>query len=130
MIKLANLLMPLLPPQLRSPSHKDIEDCSETQTGSPSRSTFWVRYGKRSLFFIWFSLLLALVIFLACWSSISSAQSSCKPDGSFSPFIDDYRWWSGRGFFQITIWVGSFTFTEAKVIDIFWDIVSAQAFSK
>ncbi|KAI0814071.1 hypothetical protein GGR55DRAFT_633933 [Xylaria sp. FL0064] len=42
------------------------------------------------------------------------------------PF-DGYSYWDISGFFQVTLPLGSFTFTQAKVIDIVWDIVIGRA---
>lgn len=49
---------------------------------------------------------------------------ACRPDGSFRPFSFEYDPWGISGFFQITMGYGSLTFTQAKVIDVIWDIVS------
>ncbi|KAK5660028.1 hypothetical protein OQA88_13496 [Cercophora sp. LCS_1] len=48
--------------------------------------------------------------------------SGCRPDDTFSPFIDDYNWWSSNGFFQITLGFGSLTFAQVKIIDIIWNL--------
>lgn len=46
----------------------------------------------------------------------------CHPDGSFG-YMGDYNRWGIFGFFQITIRSGYLSFTQAKVIDITWDVV-------
>ena len=51
-------------------------------------------------------------------------SSACLPDGTFSIYQDSYNAWSISGFFQVTMRFGDFTFTQAKVIDVVWDIVS------
>ncbi|KAF1834814.1 hypothetical protein BDW02DRAFT_597817 [Decorospora gaudefroyi] len=48
---------------------------------------------------------------------------ACMPDGSFSIDPSKYKYWSSSGFFEITLGSGNFTFTQAKVIDIAWDIL-------
>jgi hypothetical protein len=56
----------------------------------------------------------------------SSSQSNgigCLPDGSFGD-ANKYDRWGLSGFFQITLRSGYMTFTQAKVVDITWDIVS------
>ncbi|KAI1346320.1 hypothetical protein F5Y01DRAFT_321917 [Xylaria sp. FL0043] len=53
-------------------------------------------------------------------------SSACRPDDTFSPF-DGYSYWDISGFFQVTLPLGTFTFTQAKVIDIVWDIVIGRA---
>lgn len=50
--------------------------------------------------------------------------SGCRPDDTFSPFIDGYNWWSDSGFFQITLGFGSLTFGQVKLVDIIWNLVS------
>ncbi|KAI1632356.1 hypothetical protein F4809DRAFT_653374 [Biscogniauxia mediterranea] len=60
-----------------------------------------------------------------CTSPLSyqPTASACLPDGSFNPFEDDYNTWAASTFFQISLGLGNFTFTEAKVIDISWDVI-------
>ncbi|KAI3332228.1 hypothetical protein HD806DRAFT_479848 [Xylariaceae sp. AK1471] len=77
------------------------------------------------LFFLvlWFAGLIAVQIqIILGLFSVRPSTSACRPDGTFSPF-DDYTYWDASGFFQINLGFGSFTFTEAKIIDIVWDIV-------
>jgi hypothetical protein len=52
------------------------------------------------------------------------AGSACLPDGSFQLEPERFRYWSKSGFFQITLAFGNLSFTEAKVIDVVWDVVS------
>jgi hypothetical protein len=51
---------------------------------------------------------------------------ACQPDGNFDLYTKDYHYWSMLGFFQITIGYGHLSFTQAKIIDIIWDIVSGR----
>ncbi|KAK4168335.1 hypothetical protein QBC43DRAFT_296978 [Cladorrhinum sp. PSN259] len=83
----------------------------------------WKRIGLSLLSFTWFSFVLGLNIFLIIWGVFPSPPSACKPDNSFSPFADDYTWWSEGSFFEITLKGGSLTFAQAKVIDICWDLM-------
>jgi len=48
----------------------------------------------------------------------------CQPDGTFSLDPHGYSYWDASGFFQITVPYGALTFSQAKVIDVVWDIVS------
>ena len=60
------------------------------------------------------------------WAPATLSQfedSACRPDGSFRVWGTDYNSWTINGFFQITIGMGTLTFTQAKVIDVAWDIV-------
>jgi hypothetical protein len=68
-------------------------------------------------------------VLLSVWSVFESSAragygSACLPDDSFSLRPDKYQYWSNAGFFQITLGAGSLTFTQAKAIDVIWDIVS------
>lgn len=69
---------------------------------------------------VWFAGLTYLLAELGV--HIHPPISACRPDGTFSPFTG-YSYWDVSGIFQITLAFGSFTFTQAKVIDIAWDIV-------
>ncbi|KAF2848402.1 hypothetical protein T440DRAFT_556724 [Plenodomus tracheiphilus IPT5] len=51
---------------------------------------------------------------------------ACQPDGTFSLFPQDYDYFSKSGFFQITLGHGQLSFTQAKVIDVAWDIVCGR----
>ena len=98
---------------------------------------------KWILFFIWLSTLMYLTPLLALWgtglvtpwgprlvtgnplfSSSFSGESACQPGGNFNPFPDTYTAWTSAGFFQISMAFGSLSFTEAKVVDVVWDLVS------
>ncbi|KAK1655158.1 hypothetical protein BDP81DRAFT_337055 [Colletotrichum phormii] len=50
-------------------------------------------------------------------------DSACKPDGSFDVEKNQYNLWSSSGFFQITLAWGRFSFADAKVIDVAWDVI-------
>lgn len=83
--------------------------------------------GLYMLFSVWLSGLLVVLSLLAVISSGFGGLSNegCNPDDTFTPFANnDYSYFSGSGFFQVTLAFGSLTFTKAKVCDIMWDIVS------
>ncbi|KAK3389927.1 hypothetical protein B0H63DRAFT_446085 [Podospora didyma] len=85
------------------------------------------RISISALFIAWSCALGWVLVFLSRVSlSGLFFGAACRPDGSFSPFGDDYRWWSKDGFFQITIGFGTLTFTEAKAIDVAWDIIVSR----
>ncbi|KAL9105657.1 MAG: hypothetical protein Q9227_009206 [Pyrenula ochraceoflavens] len=47
----------------------------------------------------------------------------CSPAGEFMPpYADDYNEWDKKGFFQITLGFGTFSFSHAKLIDVCWDV--------
>lgn len=101
------------------------------------KSTRWrqtaVSYFKWLGFSIWaLGLIVLCVIFpLVITPSISLESSEywnyCAPDGSFS--LDPTNPWNPDWTFQIVLAFGSLSFTQAKVIDIVWDIVSSNKFS-
>ena len=99
------------------------------------RSIRWKRFALWFLFAIWTSALLILLIVMNVITSMPYYHEygrfmpfalGCRPDGQFSSQANRYSYWGGSGFFQITMGVTGLTFTEAKVIDIFWDIVSVH----
>lgn len=106
------------------------------------------RLAEWILFFIWLSALLYLTALLALWgtglvategfglvtgnplfASSFSGDSACQPGGDFNPFADTYTSWTLAGFFQISVAFGSLSFTEAKVVDVVWDLVSASSYA-
>lgn len=44
--------------------------------------------------------------------------TACQPDGSPSLEPYNYKPWDASGFLQVTLGVGTLTFTQAKVIDV------------
>ncbi|KAK4225139.1 hypothetical protein QBC38DRAFT_531377 [Podospora fimiseda] len=93
------------------------------------RNVRWGYYSFWTLFLIWCQFLLAIFIYLIILSTYASTEENqnfgtCKPGGKFSPWwFGSWSYWSDGGFFEITLGSGKFTFTEAKVIDIFWDLL-------
>lgn len=81
---------------------------------------------------LWFIGLTAGFIFLCVWSkwerSDYNLQSACLPDDAFNLWPSTYQYWGNSGFFQITLGGGALTFTQAKAIDVVWDIVSGTEF--
>lgn len=93
------------------------------------RSVRWGRGGYWFLFFLWSSCLISALVLIPLTITHTSitgdSQSACLPDGSFS-LTGDYNPWKLNGFFQITAGFGTLSFTQAKVIDVIWDVVSQQ----
>lgn len=83
----------------------------------------WGRGGLWFLFSLWIvGLLMCMIIMPTIWSTYY-ISSACLPDGTFS-FFAEYDQWDINGFFQITSGFGELTFTQAKVVDVMWDVVS------
>jgi hypothetical protein len=77
------------------------------------------------------SVFVCLALCLAYVLAISEDASfhgltACRPDGEFSLEPYKYNYWDASGYFQITIGFGTLSFSEAKVVDIVWDIVSLE----
>lgn len=86
------------------------------------KGTKWLRGLGWLVGIIWIFGLIAGVCTISVLS-FSSSTTACQPDGSFRLHPETFSMWSSSGYFQITLGGGHLTFTEAKVIDISWDIV-------
>lgn len=93
------------------------------------RTVRWARGGLWFLFFCWVAgLMTAMIVVPTVWSHYYMS-SACLPDGSFSIY-EIYNPWDIKGFFQITSGFGELTFTQAKVVDVVWDVVSCSRTSE
>lgn len=78
---------------------------------------FWIHV---ALFFV---LMLALMSSgLIVLASDNSSGQYCDPGGNFD-FTQTYNPWAREHTFQITLGFGRMTFTQAKAIDVVWDVV-------
>lgn len=68
---------------------------------------------------IWLLVLFALELPVLGYTS----STACHPDGQFDVYQEGYNLWDATGFFQITLAWGSFSFADAKIIDVVWDVV-------
>lgn len=93
-------------------------------------NTRWRTGGFWLLVVVWsFGLCLSLIILSLLTDvrlSRGNSFAACQPDGNFYVYPSHYQYWSRSGFFQITLGYGNLSFTQVKVIDILWDIVSVQ----
>lgn len=72
-------------------------------------------------------LIICLIVLLILNGIWTDQFSACQPDGTFSIVgTRDFSYWSSSGFFQISMGMGALTFSQAKAIDIVWDIVRFQ----
>ncbi|KAI1467583.1 uncharacterized protein F4812DRAFT_401698 [Daldinia caldariorum] len=85
----------------------------------------WARAGLWSLFILWTLIVWGFFIFVTMYNTVDFAgyEPGCKTDGSFVIYSSDYSSWQLSHFFSIGIGFGNFTFAEAKIIDISWDII-------
>ncbi|KAH8893682.1 hypothetical protein GQ53DRAFT_717254 [Thozetella sp. PMI_491] len=88
-------------------------------------TTRWWAVTGWLLYVCWLSSLVTALAFFVALTSISGGwiTSACSPDGTFrlSPSGSDA--WGLDGFFQVTVAFGTFNFTQAKVIDIAWEVL-------
>ncbi|KAI0841154.1 hypothetical protein F5Y06DRAFT_308074 [Hypoxylon sp. FL0890] len=88
------------------------------------RSIRWARAGLWTLYALWVTIILGLFTFLIIYATDPSAfedlSSACRSDGSFALDTSSYNVW--KGFFEIGLGFGNLNFTQAKVVDIAWDI--------
>ncbi|KAI1380584.1 hypothetical protein F4677DRAFT_403956 [Hypoxylon crocopeplum] len=87
-----------------------------------ARAALWSLYGA------WFLSLLSIFFYLVMSGLYSSGSTygdstACRSDSSFNVNISAYNSWAASGFFKISLGGGNLTFTQAKVIDILWDII-------
>lgn len=60
---------------------------------------------------------------------LGQTGSACLPDGNFGIEPYNYNYWFNSGFFEITLGFGRLTFTQAKFVDVVWDIVGLVFFA-
>lgn len=97
-----------------------------------------IRWMFSAILFLWaISLVVSMLLlvvsqtspkWLTAGASNKSAASACRPDGSFNLRQTDFNRWNIRNFVQITFGLGPMSFTEAKLIDILWDLVSIPVY--
>lgn len=94
------------------------------------KSAPWRLMGSWSLFLGWIATLTSVMTILCSQYNRAEGHeniSACRADGTFTPFdpsLDNYSYWWASGFFQITIAFGRLPFSQAKIADIAWDLVS------
>jgi hypothetical protein len=69
--------------------------------------------------------MLNLLVLMSLYPAVFTYDTgeSCKPDGTFLLSFDHYTPWKHDAIFAININSGRYTFSEAKLIDICWDVV-------
>jgi len=89
------------------------------------RSIKWRSVGLAFLYFIvWNGCLATALVFIIIYGrSTSESISGCNPDGSINLSGHGTSVWAPSEWFQINLAGGSLTFSQAKVIDVIWDVV-------
>lgn len=69
--------------------------------------------------------MLILLVLMSLFQKVFTGDTSefCKPDGTFLLSFDKYTPWKQDAIFAINLKFGKYTFGEAKLIDICWDLV-------
>lgn len=70
----------------------------------------------------WFAGLFGILLLINLLLLGVARGQACLPDGSFRVTPDTYSFWSTSSFFQIAVGGGELSFTQAKAVDIIWDI--------
>ncbi|KAI1460424.1 hypothetical protein F4805DRAFT_392504 [Annulohypoxylon moriforme] len=87
----------------------------------------WLRRCSWAASILWTIMILGFFAFLGLYGALSyrleSEDSACRSDDTFNPVISEYNAWTISGFFKINLGFGNLSFTEAKIVDIFWDIM-------
>lgn len=68
------------------------------------------------------STIVALIVTIIGPGKFTNIPGSCHPDGIFR-YSQRYSPWAISGLFQITFGFGSMSFSEAKLIDVTWDLL-------
>jgi hypothetical protein len=74
-------------------------------------------------YFSFTSLCFLLYLSLTVPHTSSRLSSACRPDASFSLDGSSYDFRALSGFFAVTLGFGTLPFTQAKAIDVVWDVV-------
>jgi hypothetical protein len=91
------------------------------------------RWARGLLLAFYLCIALAAVYFLLLIIKVSidpnylgfvDSSTAYLPDGRFSLYPFSFQFWSKPEAFEITLGFGKLSFTQAKVIDVMWDIVS------
>lgn len=82
----------------------------------------WLGFAIWALGLVVLCLIFPLVIMQTISLESSDYWNYCAPDGSFS--LEPTNPWNPNWAFQIVLAFGSLSFSQAKVVDIVWDVVS------
>lgn len=85
------------------------------------RGVFW------ALIFIWTEGLCAILSTLSGRrvNNHNFNKTACRSDGTFAPDPWTYNLWSTSRFFQVSLGFGAMSFSQAKTVDVIWDIVGS-----
>ncbi|KAK4188916.1 hypothetical protein QBC35DRAFT_180227 [Podospora australis] len=105
----------------QSPRTKLFEFCIRTKNEviADLKATRWKRGGLWFLFILWIMAL--LMLFFGFFTFLASQNTAPCNDDAF--VIDERDNWDISDFFQITLAFGELTFTQAKALDIGFDLV-------
>ncbi|KAK4168334.1 hypothetical protein QBC43DRAFT_360203 [Cladorrhinum sp. PSN259] len=89
----------------------------------PTWSSRLLFHAKWIFLYIWVTALVTLIVLLSKFGSVSMPHTACRPDRTFSLYKENFSRWPRSTFFEVTVAGGSFSFTQAKMIDITWDLI-------
>ncbi|KAF7507352.1 hypothetical protein GJ744_010669 [Endocarpon pusillum] len=98
------------------------------ETWSDVKSVPWGWLGRRFLSHLLPLLVITGLLILLIFMSLSPAKFTsytgdfCKPDGTFSLSFEDSTPWKRDAIFALNLNFGKYTFGEAKLIDVCWDV--------
>jgi hypothetical protein len=99
--------------------------------GSLAEDLRGARWGKgglwilATLWLVFLCLVFSILVPLHFTSITSWSGSVCEPNDAFNIYPGRYNPFAVEDFFQITVGFGEFSFSEAKMIDVAWDLVSS-----
>ncbi|KAF5718972.1 hypothetical protein FGLOB1_1386 [Fusarium globosum] len=104
----------------------DLKRIGKKRKDSPPLDWRFIR--RVVLAICWNLSVLGLLIYLCLVPlGVGDEDNPCQPDGEFRfdavDQLGTFDWWAPRGFFQITLGWGRFSFGTAKLIDVIWDLV-------
>ncbi|KAI1013370.1 hypothetical protein LB503_001434 [Fusarium chuoi] len=104
----------------------DLKRIGKKRKDSPPLDWRFIR--RVALAICWNLSVLGLLIYLCLVPlGVGDEENPCQPDGEFridaADQLGTFDWWAPRGFFQITLGWGRFSFGTAKLIDVIWDLV-------
>ena len=91
------------------------------------RTVQWRKWTWRFITLVLPVVLILTLLLLTIWVCVPkvlfNSDDVCQPDGSFYYGLGTYNPWHTESLFQIDVGFGRLAFTDAKLIDFWWDLV-------
>lgn len=111
----------------RRPVRKAVADAGR-QAWSDLRSIRWARFGLWTLYWSFLVAIPTAIMAVSFTRGGGFYNTRCLPRDSFSPLPERYNFWDISGFFDIALAFGPLSFTNAKIIDVSWQLVGNPSF--